>query len=107
MTAGAARHSLDAVVRATPGPGPQAKWAGPADGWGVRWGGFHGISLAATLMPAGQARAGLSVWKPRLPTLMKRRTLLLAACGLPAAAWSQTIELAGVKFALTVQAAKS
>ncbi len=36
---------------------------------------------------------------------MKRRTLLLAGCGLPALAWSQTVEPAGVKYAPSVQVA--
>ena len=38
---------------------------------------------------------------------MKRRTLLLAACGLPRLAWSQTVEPAGVKYAPSVQVAGS
>ena len=38
---------------------------------------------------------------------MIRRTLLLAACCVPALAWSQTVELAGVKYAPSVQVAGS
>ena len=38
---------------------------------------------------------------------MKRRTLLLATCSLPALAWSQSVELAGVKYAPSVQVAGS
>ena len=38
---------------------------------------------------------------------MIRRTLLLAACCVPALAWSQTVDLAGVKYAPSVQVAGS
>ena len=38
---------------------------------------------------------------------MIRRTLLLSACCAPALAWSQTVELAGVKYAPSIQVAGS